>query len=196
MAKATDDLEAVRAVAAALEGFGPDDQERIIRWAREKLGLAPRALPEARPPLPSSPASSHPSADAADLARPSAPSRDLKSFVAAKSPKSDIQFAAVVAYYFRFEAPPEQRRGEIDGAILQDACRLAGRERFKSPRATLNNAKNQGLLDSGGEAGRFAVNTVGENLVAMALPSQPDGVAKGRKVKHVRKPGRKTAKKQ
>jgi hypothetical protein len=41
MTKPTDDLEAVRAVAEALQGFDASDQERIIRWAREKLGLAP-----------------------------------------------------------------------------------------------------------------------------------------------------------
>jgi hypothetical protein len=35
---------------------------------------------------------------------------------------------------------------------------------------TLHNAKQSGLLDSGTEAGKFAINTVGENLVAMTLP--------------------------
>jgi len=40
MTQAKDDLEAVRAVAAALNGFDADEQERIIRWAREKLGLS------------------------------------------------------------------------------------------------------------------------------------------------------------
>ena len=39
MTKPTDDLEAVRVVAEALQGFDSQDQERIIRWAREKLGL-------------------------------------------------------------------------------------------------------------------------------------------------------------
>src|SRR5271165_3156752 len=43
MTKPTDDLEAVRVVAEALQGFDARDQERIIRWAREKLGLV--ALP-------------------------------------------------------------------------------------------------------------------------------------------------------
>ena len=35
-----DDYEAVRTVVATLESFKPEDQERIIRWAREKLGLS------------------------------------------------------------------------------------------------------------------------------------------------------------
>ena len=60
---------------------------------------------------------------------------------------------------------------------------------------TLNNAKNMGLLDSGSEAGRFAVNSVGENLVAMTLPSQADSSVTGTKLKSPRKSAKKTEKK-
>jgi len=186
-----DDLEAVRLVTTALGGFSPEDQERIIRWAREKLGLAPapRNSLETRMPQSSSPVVlSRPS----EVTEPTQPptAKDLKTFVAVKNPKSDVQFAATVAYFYRFEAPPEQRKNELDRNILQDACRLAGRERLKNPLMTLNNAKNMGLLDSGSEAGRFAVNTVGENLVAMTLPTQSGISAKGKKPK---KRTRKTA---
>jgi len=179
MAKGPDDLEAVRAVTTALDGFGPEDQERILRWAREKLGLSPiqRSFSETRIPqeLPNLPVRA---ADQSALPQgPSSP-KDLKTFVIAKSPKNDVQFAATVAYFYRFESLPEQRKNEIDADILQDACRLAGRERFKNPRVTLNNAKNLGLLDSGSEAGKFTINTVGENLVAMTLPGKADASGK------------------
>jgi hypothetical protein len=43
MAKAdstTDDLEAVRTIVVALEKFQRPDQQRILRWAQEKLGIA------------------------------------------------------------------------------------------------------------------------------------------------------------
>jgi hypothetical protein len=186
-----DDLEAVRLVTTALGGFSPEDQERIIRWAREKLGLAPapRNSPDTRTPQPSSSAVSPRPLELTEPTQPPA-ARDLKTFVAAKNPKSDVQFAATVAYFYRFEAPPDQRKNELDRNILQDACRLAGRERLKNPRNTLNNAKNLGLLDSGSEAGKFAVNTVGENLVAMTLPTQSGNSAKSKKPK---KPAKKTA---
>src|SRR5437899_2148892 len=179
MAKTTDDLEAVRTVTTALGGFSPEEQERIIRWAREKLGLAaaPRNLLDTRAPQPLSPAVSPRLGEPTDPTQPPASAKDLKTFVTAKNPKSDVQFAATVAYFYRFEAPPEQRRNEIDRVILQDACRLAGRERLKHPLMTLNNAKNMGLLDRSSEAGKFEVNTVGENLVAMTLPSQSDSSA-------------------
>jgi hypothetical protein len=197
MAKRTDDLEAVRIVTTALGDFGPEEQERIIRWAREKLGLspAPRNLPEIRVPQPPSPIVPARTPVPTDSTQQSAAAKDLKTFVSAKSPKNDVQFAATVAYFYRFEAPPEQRRNEIDRVVLQDACRLAGRERLNNPLTTLNNAKGLGLLDSGSEAGKFKVNTVGENLVAMTLPSRSDSSATGKKPKKPKKIAKKTAKK-
>jgi len=182
MPKTPDDLEAVRSVTTALGGFSPEEQERIIRWAREKLGLtpAPRNSPEV-PLLQPTVSMVPPRSDTADSAQPSTFPKDLKTFVATKNPKSDVQFAATVAYFYRFESPLEQRRNEIDAEILQDACRLASRARLKHPNMTLNNAKNQGLIDSGSEAGKYTINTVGENLVAMILPSQADSSPKTRK---------------
>jgi hypothetical protein len=194
MAKPDDDLEAVRTIAAALSGFGPEEQERILRWVREKIGLAPvsRALAETR--TPQLPASLAPRAPGLSDSLPAPVSgKDLKSFVAGKNPKSDVQFAATVAYFYRFEAPPDQRKNEIDAATLQDACRLAGRTRLPHPSMTLTNAKNQGLIDKGSEAGKYNINTVGENLVAMTLPGHAVGTAKGNRPKREKKPAKKTA---
>jgi hypothetical protein len=191
-----DDLEAVRTIAAALTPFSPEEQERILRWVREKIGLAAatRILPDVRATQPSP--SGAPAARLPEPIQPPAPAsgKDLKTFVNSKLPKSDVQFAATVAYYHRFDAPPEQRKNEIDANILQDACRLASRARLKNPLATLNNAKTLGLLDSGSEKGRFTINTVGENLVAMTLPAKAEGSGK-MKTTHVRKSASKGEKK-
>jgi hypothetical protein len=197
MSQQKDDLEAVRIVADALGGFDPKDQERIIRWAREKLGLpavpANQLAPTPRPPA-SGVAPSSVSAPQAST------SRDLKSFVAEKQPKNDVQFAATVAYYHRFEAPENLRRTEISADDLQEACRLVGRERFKSPYQTLRNAHTLGLLNQGDQRGAFAVNSVGENLVAVTLPGDGSGVSrttkkrakqKGQQRKAARNPARK-----
>jgi hypothetical protein len=166
-----DDYEAVRTIVAALESFDAKDQERILRWAREKLGLAaaaPSGLinPETRPQL-------EPASGAAPAAVVPAKVTDVKSFIDIKKPQSDSQFVAAVAYYYRFEAPEPQRKDSISSADLQEACRKAGRERFNRPAQTLGNAHNQGFMDKGTERGTYVLNTVGENLVAMALP---DGV--------------------
>jgi hypothetical protein len=159
----TDDLEAVRTIAAALEGFAGPEQERILRWVREKVGL---------------PVAAAPPADATRQAREAAAPQgsdtrpvDLKSFVKAKGPQSDIQFAATVAYFYRFQAPEHQRKTAVTASDLQEACRQADRDRLVKPAQTLINAHAQGLLDKAGERGSYAINTVGENLVAMALPS-------------------------
>jgi hypothetical protein len=192
-----DDLEAVRTIAGALNGFSPEEQERILRWVREKIGLAPaaRTMPEARVPQPTLPVA--PVRQVEQLAAPQGPAsvKDLKTFVIVKNPRSDIQFAATVAYFYRFEAPPDQRKNEIDAATLQDACRLAGRARMPHPSMTLTNAKNQGLIDKGNEAGKYTINTVGENLVAMTLPGPADGSVKGNKPKKQKKPAKKTVRK-
>jgi hypothetical protein len=161
MTKPTDDLEAVRTIVEALESFEADDKERIIRWAREKLKL-PSALTQQQSPA------SHPSV--APTPPSSTTARDLRTFVAEKQPKSDVQFAATVAFYHRFEAPVHQRKDSINAEDLREACRLVNRERLKKPLQTLNNARNLGLLDSAGR-GVFAINSVGENLVAMTLPA-------------------------
>ncbi len=183
--KPADDLEAVRTITAALADFSPKDQERIIRWAREKLGLAPGPPVQSETPT-GSLATPH-TPQKAGMVTAGGPlaggTKDLKTFVAEKNPKSDVQFAATVAYFYRFEAPQNHRKEEIDGTLLQDATRLAGRNRLKNPRKTLNNAKSLGLVDSGSEPGRFTINTVGENLVAMTLPGQSGGAARTKKTK-------------
>src|SRR5260370_16484615 len=104
MTKPTDDFEAVRLVVAALEGFDSTAQERILRWAREKVGLAgspstPVSSPVIKPLTHDVPGS---------LQTPT--TRDLKTFVSEKNPASDVQFAATVAYFYRFEAPPQERK--------------------------------------------------------------------------------------
>jgi len=163
MAKPNDDLEAVRALIEALSGFEAAEQERIMRWAREKLGLSP---------VHASPAVAVPSAPPEHAATPGVRATghtDIRSFIAAKKPKTDNQFAAAVAYYYRFEAPPAEQKQTINANDLQEACRKAGRDRFSRPIVTLFNAQKTGLLDKAGR-GEFAINTVGENLVAMTLP--------------------------
>src|SRR5690348_16495083 len=92
-----DEFDAVRTIVNTLEAFGADDQNRILRWAAEKLGLSQpqRAASQSNTALPPTPQSETP--------RPSA-ATDIKSFVASKKPKNDSQFVAVVAYYYRFEA--------------------------------------------------------------------------------------------
>lgn len=168
MTSSGNDFDAAKAVTDQLQGMDKERQERILRWVAESLGLTPLATSiHAQTPATLSHALTH----QAEHMTPRAAGKpaDIKSFVESKKPKSDVQFAAVVAYYYSFEAPAENRKDAIDAQLLQDAARLAGRRRPPKPRMTLNNAKNLGYLDSS-ERGLFSINSVGENLVAMTLP--------------------------
>lgn len=103
-----------------------------------------------------------------------------------KAPKSDQQFAAVVAYFYQFEAPSNQRKEAIDVETMKNAARLAARKQPPNWRFTLANAKNAGYLDSAGN-GNYKLSSVGENLVAINLPgnaaSAPRAAAGGKKKK-------------
>jgi hypothetical protein len=112
---------------------------------------------------------------------------DIRSFIQTKSPSNDVQFAAAVAYFYAFEASPDARKHEINAADLQDATRQANRPRLKEPRNTLGNANRLGYLDKGGSRGTFQINTVGENLVAMALPATGASAAPARAKKRMTK---------
>lgn len=181
-----DDFEAVRSVIDALTGFDSVDQERILRWAREKLGLDPQPLsPALVPTFATHTPIHHP---APGVPGTSESSTDIKSFVQAKAPTSDNQFVAVVAYYYRFQAPIEARKEAITAEDVLEACRLTGRPRPNRVAQTMVNAHGQGLLDRAEGRGSYAINTVGENLVAITLPA---GGAAGATTPSSRRPVRK-----
>lgn len=172
MSQTSDDLDAVRAIVKALEPFEPNEQERIIRWAREKLGLwvssgsterLTPGLPTEQPPSTKLPV-------------------NIKAFLNLKQPKSDNHLAATVAYYYRFEAPENERKSAITKEDLLNACRLADWERPNHPNQVLINSQGAGLLDKGSEKGAYAINSVGENLVAVALPAGKKSVISKKKI--------------
>lgn len=180
-----EDFDTAKAVFEKLKDVPAERRKRILTWVAEGLGVvlqpapAPVALPIVTPHAPSTPTTppGH---------SPQSASTDIKTFVAMKAPKSDVQFAATVAYYYRFEAPPASRRETIDGDTLQEAARLAGRNRLGNPRNTLNNAKNLGYLD-GNSPGEFSINSVGENLVAMTLPGTPEVGGRSKRTKKTKR---------
>lgn len=191
MTKPTDDFEAVRLVVTAIEGFDSTAQERILRWAREKVGLAGSPSNSVSGPM-----IKPLTVDVSGLLQ-TPTTRDLKTFVGEKNPGSDVQFAATVAYFYRFEAPLQERKNEINSSDLQEACRVTNRERLKLPAQTLRNAHTLGLLDKGSSSGLFTINSVGENLVAMTLPRKAGEKASAKKAKRQRAPrkGRKAKRK-
>jgi hypothetical protein len=159
-----------------LKAFEGKDQEMIFRWAAESLGVAiASAAANPAPQLTISsvvtPGAGRNVPSQTDSEKSVGSVQDIKTFVATKSPKSDVQFAATVAYYHQFLAPVADRKSAITQDDLLDACRKADWQRPPNPYQTLNNAFHLGLLDRP-EKGTFSINSVGENLVAMALPGE------------------------
>lgn len=155
------DFIAAEEIKGILHGRDRTEQERILRWVSESLSLA---APEATP-------QSHVLATVARTgdSESAIPVRDIRTFVQQKQPKSDNQLATVIAFFYRFVAPEADRKETLTTADLQTAARQARGFSFKKPSVTLNNAVQQGYLDSA-ERGSYRINAVGENLVAMTLP--------------------------
>lgn len=183
-------LDAAQVIVAELSGLPPEDQKLALRFAAEVLHLPVASV--------SKPAMPEPGAPAAPLASNKTPtaqssSTDIRAFTEEKKPQSDQQFAALVAYYYQFIAAPEDHRETIDPEVMKEAARQAGRPQVKRWAMTLTNAKNAGYLDPAG-SGKYKLNAVGENLIAISLPdSSPRNAPK--KAKKAKKASKKGAKK-
>jgi hypothetical protein len=180
-------LDAAQKIVAELTGMKAEQQSLALKFAMETLGLKPpmatpssAAVPSTQPPPPTLP----------HLASGADHSTDIRSFTAMKAPKSDQQFTAVVAYFYQFEAKPEDRKDVIDAEVMREAARLAGRAQVARWNMTLTNAKNAGYLDGAGN-GKFKLSSVGENLVAITLPDGSPGQSKNNKARSKKKPAKK-----
>lgn len=173
-------LEAAQRIVTELQGMSAENQFLAMKFASETLGLK---SPSGSPSSAASPFHAPP------LLQPNATSGadnwiDIRSFAATKAPKSDQQFCAVVAYFYQFEAKPNEKKTEIDAEVMKEAARLAGRPQVERWGMTLNNAKNAGYLDATG-SGTFKLSSVGENLVAITLPNN-DGSGNSKITKRVK----------
>ncbi|MEN9649381.1 MAG: hypothetical protein RL094_348 [Candidatus Parcubacteria bacterium] len=179
--KKNDDLETVRVITEALKSFTKEEREQIIRWSLERLGMQAFKIQSANVMPQESPLMTSP--------QPflnSSP-KNIKSFVQEKNPKSDVQFAAVAAYFYRFEASDGEKKEKISAKDLQDAGRQARGFGFKDALKTLNNCVRLGYFNRAGR-GEFELNAVGENLVAMVLPGGMNESVTSRKINTKMKP--------
>lgn len=189
---ASNHFDAAKIIVETLKALPKDQQALAMRFASETLGIqAPAIAPGSGSPNPAS----TPAGTPAPLGAPPAVST-IKQFTDLKAPKSDQQFAAVAAYFYRFKAPEGERKEAIDAETLKQAARDAERNQPGNAAMTLTNAKNAGYLDAAGR-GKFTISAVGENLVAMSLPgSGADASSKrasGKKKKAKKKTGAKKA---
>src|SRR5690242_8203993 len=99
-------VDAAQKIVGELTGMTSEHQSLAIKFACETLGLQfpPGSLASAAPSIQSLQHSTPHVRSTTDH------SADIRSFTAMKSPKSDQQFAAVVAYFYQFEAKPADRK--------------------------------------------------------------------------------------
>lgn len=163
-AQAQDVFDATRDVVNRLTPFAEEERSRIVRWAMEMLGISGYGSFKASQ-----------SADFAEKGEnvnsAAAAHRDIRAFVQSKRPRSDVQFTAVVAYFYQFISPSPLQ--DIGIEELKEAHRQARRKRPKSEYFSLNNAVRAGYINRAGR-GRYRLNSVGENLVAITLPDAPE----------------------
>ena len=151
----SNEFDIAKEIAGKLKGVDKAQQEKILRWVSEAIGL--------QTPTPLTGEVIQPKVEESATAH-----TDIRAFTNSKNPSSDVQLATVVAYFYRFVARADNRKESINKEVLTEAIRQSGKKQPKSANMTLVHAKNQGYLDSVGN-GEYRINSVGENLVAMTL---------------------------
>ncbi len=169
MSQKPDDLAAIKTICDALEPFDEYERERILRWASERLGIKSSSHSTT-----SDPAITHSAGQPSNEVKSLGSVKDIKTFLDEKNPSSANQLVAAVAYYHKFEAPISERKNSITSEDLTEACRKGQRERPKFPSQILVNASGFGLIDKVG-TGSYEINAVGENLVAVSMPTTSHG---------------------
>ena len=95
--------------------------------------------------------------------------KDIRLFFKEKSPRNQLEAAAVVAFYLQYiENEAVNRREAVDVGILKDEFRKADYPLPKVPNQVLIDAKKAGYFDAVG-TGQYKLNSVGYNLVKFAL---------------------------
>lgn len=164
------ELEAIKAVTEALSPLDGDVRKRVLLYVLEHLGIRLQNGhgSESPPTLPLEP--THPEAPGAP---PGYRIVDIRSLRQEKNPTSDVQMAAVVAYYLSKLAPSDERKDTVTAADIKKYFDQAGHPLPADANMTLNNARKAGYLDRV-DRGQFRLNPVGHNLVVHGLPKSAD----------------------
>ncbi len=161
------ELDAIRAVFAALEPLNREARDRVVSFAFRRLGISVAAEPELVS-LGATPDYRRVTPSAA--VRPPAV-MDIRSLKEEKQPSSAREMAVLVAYYLSEAAPAAERKTEVTAEDIKQYFKQAGFKLPRHPDMTLVDTKNAGYLDNGSARGLYRLNPVGYNLVAHSLPA-------------------------
>jgi hypothetical protein len=181
------ELEAIQQVLTALEALESDARQRVIDYVFQRLGLARSTSVNAAAFGAGTQWRGAESSSESPIETATEAIVDIRNLRASKSPKTDNEMAALVAYYLKHHAPSDEKKDAISTADLEKYFVQAGYPLPKQPRFTLQNAKNAGYFDPAGR-GLFRLNPVGHNLVAHGLKSGGGGQPTAKTKRTTRKP--------
>ena len=182
------ELDAIRTIASVLQPLDAETQRRVLDYVarRFKINLSERSQHLAGTPAREGPSVGY-STSPPGAVEPKLPVMDIRAFREQKQPKTDIQMAAVVAYYLAELAPQEERKVGITAEDLRVYFKQANHPLPKEPKFALWNGKAAGYFNSDGQ-GNYALNAVGHNLVAHNLPRSDSGNRSAPRTKQKVKP--------
>jgi len=192
--KKTSPYKAVGAIVDALEPLTVEERKRALDAALALLGgsgLLSEATASGQPP-PDKGGSAH--GELSVTPQPVAESRpDIRTLREKKQPRTNLEMAALVAYYLADLAPQEDRKDSIDSQDVEKYFKQAGYKLPQNAQMCLVHTKNAGYLDALG-GGVYKLNPVGHNLVVHGLPrdaSSPPTRRAGKRPQKTRTIGRK-----
>ncbi|HEY8768354.1 MAG TPA: hypothetical protein VIP09_14010 [Dehalococcoidia bacterium] len=163
------EIEALNAIVRTLEGLQEESRIRVMIYLRGRLDGMGTMATLSTPQLDRR-------SEVVDAAHPTQKRRivDIKQLKSDKSPRTDVEMAALVGYYLQEEAPQDERKSTFGRDDVEKYFKQAVHPLPKRIGMTLTNAKNAGYLDLVGQ-GEYRLNPVGYNLVAHSLPATVAG---------------------
>jgi hypothetical protein len=171
------ELEAIRALLAALTPLSPEGRISAVDYALRRLDIqlprrgvvsqVPQAL-EAGGSLAPPP--------------PERPPTDIRTLTEQKRPRSAIEMAALIAYYLSEVAADNERKEAVTTDDLRKYFKQANFPLPGAIRYTLGNASAAGFFESAGR-GEYKLTAVGHNLITQVLPASDEPAPRPRRTK-------------
>jgi hypothetical protein len=158
------EIEAIRAVLAALSPLSEKARVSVLDYVTKRLGLEAPGRPEDQYDTTITPGRKEKELIAGDEAPV-----HIKTLKEEKKPRSANEMAALVGYYLASVAPLDKRKKTVNQKDIETYFKIAGFPLPSQVRVTLGNAKTAGYFDAAG-SGEYKLNAVGHNLVVHSMP--------------------------
>jgi len=176
------ELKAIETITNTLKSIDKTAQKRVLQYAMQHLELEIGQVNQLKKDLQVNTGLQHEILDKKEKQK----IVDIRSLRDQKKPNSDMEMAAIVAYYLSELAPDDNRKDIISTEDIKTYFIQAGHPLPKSPEFTLPNAKAAGYFESAGR-GKYRLNPVGHNLVVHGLPrAESQGLQVSRRKKRTK----------